>query len=272
MGFMDSMKSRLGFNRDDDEWDDGFDEYDEYDEYDEDPGDAYDEDSEDVADDGYEEDYVEEYADEGDDDYTDEYDLGQHQPGSNRENSVRLVTHDSRPSSYGVSSYGAARSGRYGEHSRYASRSSASSSDAGYRSSYGEGSAGAYRPSSEPHDASYGEATRSSYGDDMRPASSDSVGDEEPSDLSHVVVLSPSSYNEAEPIARTLKSNQAVVLALRDTRPELAKRILDFSFGVASALGCHVEKLDDRVFLITHKPNGLSEGERKYLVELGIIR
>jgi len=231
MSFMDSVKSRFG--RKDDDWDDGFDEYeDDYEEED----DGYVDDGDEGSSDGY---YEDDY-DAEDEEYADEYDLGQRQPGSDRDNSVRLVTHDSRQSSYGVRPVG------------YSAPSAPS----------GEYSYGARRSESA-----------SSYAADTRETTSaESVYDEEPSDLSHVVVLSPTSYNDVEPVASTLKSNQAVVLALRETRPELAKRVLDFSFGVASALGCHVEKLDERVFLITHKPNGLNEGERQYLVNLGIIR
>ena len=79
-------------------------------------------------------------------------------------------------------------------------------------------------------------------------------------------------YNEGKDIASTFKSGQAIVLTLKDSRPELGKRILDFSFGVASALGGRVEKLDDRVFLITHSPSGLAERDLADLRSQGVIR
>jgi len=61
----------------------------------------------------------------------------------------------------------------------------------------------------------------------------------------------PITYADAEQIARELKKGSVVVLDLRTTRPELAKRILDFSFGVASALDGQVERYVDRVYLFT---------------------
>ena len=61
----------------------------------------------------------------------------------------------------------------------------------------------------------------------------------------------PITYADAEQIAVELKKGSVVVLDLRTTRPDLAKRILDFSFGVASALDGQVERYADRVYLFT---------------------
>jgi len=61
----------------------------------------------------------------------------------------------------------------------------------------------------------------------------------------------PITYADAEQIAVELRKGSVVVLDLRTTRPELAKRILDFSFGVASALDGQVERYVDRVYLFT---------------------
>jgi len=61
----------------------------------------------------------------------------------------------------------------------------------------------------------------------------------------------PITYADAEQIAVELKKGSVVVLDLRTTRPDLAKRILDFSFGVASALDGQVERFADRVYLFT---------------------
>lgn len=270
MGFMDSMKSRLGFGGNQD-WDD-----DEYDDYD----------------DGYEDDYIDD-EDDGyvDDEPEEELDPGRYQPGSMRENSVRLVTHDAR-SGYGSGQ----RQGRYGDRasgydlqdndvqSRDASepeflknRGSAPASDvdAVRRQNYGV---------SEPKStfntnasSRYTAAPSHSDAHGYRQSASSEAGhvagvDNVSGGYSDLMVLSPTSYNEAQAIAQALKRGQTVVLSLKNTRSELAKRILDFSFGVASALGGRVEKLDDKVFLITHNPSGLSDKERRQLVDAGIIR
>lgn len=50
----------------------------------------------------------------------------------------------------------------------------------------------------------------------------------------------------------------------------LAKRILDFSFGVASALDANVECVGNKVFALT-RIDELTEAERSYLRTQGII-
>jgi cell division inhibitor SepF len=73
--------------------------------------------------------------------------------------------------------------------------------------------------------------------------------------------IRPMTYGDAEQVAQELKKGVLVVLDLRATRPELAKRILDFSFGVASALEGQVDRHIDRVYIFTR--NGpLTDGER----------
>lgn len=54
-------------------------------------------------------------------------------------------------------------------------------------------------------------------------------------------------------------------------RPELAKRILDFSFGVVSALGGTVEKISDKVFLLSHSSTGITAAEERRLRDAGVM-
>lgn len=83
-------------------------------------------------------------------------------------------------------------------------------------------------------------------------------------------VLKPASYAEVERIAKILKAGDAVVLALRNTPDPLAKRILDFSFGVSSALEANVECVADKVFAIT-RGNALTDAERVSLRSQGVL-
>lgn len=82
-------------------------------------------------------------------------------------------------------------------------------------------------------------------------------------------VIKPLAYNDAEAISTALKLGDAVVLCLTGTPDALAKRILDFSFGVASALDANVESVGNKVFALT-RINELSEGERSYLRSQGL--
>ena len=79
-----------------------------------------------------------------------------------------------------------------------------------------------------------------------------------------LTVIKPTAYGDVERVARAVKSGDIVVLAMRATPDDLSKRILDFSFGVASALDANVECPGDKVFAIA-RGNALSEDEKRRL-------
>lgn len=85
-----------------------------------------------------------------------------------------------------------------------------------------------------------------------------------------ITVLKPASYGEVERIAKALKAGDAVVLALRNTPDSLAKRILDFSFGVSSALDASVDCVAEKVFVIT-RGAALSDAEKTNLRNQGVL-
>jgi cell division inhibitor SepF len=84
------------------------------------------------------------------------------------------------------------------------------------------------------------------------------------------IIIMPTSYAEAESVAKSLKKENAVVLVLTQTRPELAKRILDFSFGAAAMAEASVESIGERVYALTssHK---LTDVEIEQLRSRGIL-
>jgi len=75
-------------------------------------------------------------------------------------------------------------------------------------------------------------------------------------------ILRPASYSEVERIAKIIRAGDVVVLCLRNTPDQLAKRILDFSFGVSSALDATVDCIADKVFVIIH---GRALGEDEFV-------
>ena len=79
-----------------------------------------------------------------------------------------------------------------------------------------------------------------------------------------LTVVKPTVYGDVERVARAVKSGDIVVLVMRNTPDELSKRILDFSFGVASALDANVECPGDKVFAIA-RGNALTEDEKRRL-------
>ena len=63
-------------------------------------------------------------------------------------------------------------------------------------------------------------------------------------------ILKPSSYSDAEQVAKIIRAGDVVVLSMRNTPDQLAKRILDFSFGAASALDATVDCIAEKVFVV----------------------
>ncbi|MDR0308665.1 MAG: cell division protein SepF [Coriobacteriales bacterium] len=76
-----------------------------------------------------------------------------------------------------------------------------------------------------------------------------------------IVRMSPQNYGEIESVAPTLRNGDIVVLDLTAVRPELAKRLLDFSFGVTSAFEGNVDRHGDRVYVLTTR-SPLTEVEK----------
>lgn len=85
-----------------------------------------------------------------------------------------------------------------------------------------------------------------------------------------ISVIKPVSYSDVERVAKTVKSGDVVVLCLRNTPDALSKRILDFSFGVASALDASVECPGDKVFSIS-RGSALSDDEKRRLRNQGVL-
>lgn len=84
------------------------------------------------------------------------------------------------------------------------------------------------------------------------------------------VVIRPESYAESEQVAVNIRRGNAVVLVLTLTRPELAKRILDFSFGAAAVSEGQVASIGERIYAITTE-HELTETELELLQARGII-
>ena len=85
-----------------------------------------------------------------------------------------------------------------------------------------------------------------------------------------LTVIKPTIYGDVERVAHAVKLGDVVVLVMRSTPEDLSKRILDFSFGVASALDANVECPGDKVFAIA-RGNGLTEDEKRRLRNQGAL-
>ena len=83
----------------------------------------------------------------------------------------------------------------------------------------------------------------------------------------HLVV--PRSFNDAQSIADRFKDSTPVILNLQGADTELSKRLIDFSSGLTYALNGGMQRIADKVFLLTPQNVEVSAEERARLIERG---
>jgi cell division inhibitor SepF len=87
-----------------------------------------------------------------------------------------------------------------------------------------------------------------------------------------VHVAAPSEFADAQEIADRFRNGQPVIVNLGTTYRELGHRMIDFCSGVAYALGGTMDKVADKVFLMTPSNFELSAEEKRRLQERGLYR
>jgi cell division inhibitor SepF len=85
----------------------------------------------------------------------------------------------------------------------------------------------------------------------------------------HLVV--PKSFNDAQQIADQYKDSIPVILNLQQTDTDLSKRLIDFSSGLTYALNGGMQRIADKVFLLTPRNVEVSAEERARLIEKGFF-
>jgi cell division inhibitor SepF len=83
----------------------------------------------------------------------------------------------------------------------------------------------------------------------------------------HLVV--PRSFNDAQTIADRFKSYTPVILNLQGVDSELSKRLIDFASGLTYALDGGMQRIADKVFLLTPANVEVSAEQRAQLLERG---
>jgi cell division inhibitor SepF len=83
----------------------------------------------------------------------------------------------------------------------------------------------------------------------------------------HLVV--PRAFNDAKGIADRFKAQMPVIINLQSADTELSKRLIDFASGLTYALDGSMQRVADRVFLLTPRDVELSAEERARALERG---
>jgi cell division inhibitor SepF len=83
----------------------------------------------------------------------------------------------------------------------------------------------------------------------------------------HLVI--PRSFNDAQQIADKFKESIPVILNLQSTDQDLSKRLIDFTSGLTYALNGGMQRVADKVFLLTPRNVEVSAEERARMLERG---
>ncbi|TMK71100.1 MAG: cell division protein SepF [Actinobacteria bacterium] len=83
----------------------------------------------------------------------------------------------------------------------------------------------------------------------------------------HLVI--PRSFNDAQQIADKFKDSIPVILNLQSSDQDLSKRLIDFASGLTYALDGGMQRVADKVFLLTPRNVEVSAEQRAQLLERG---
>jgi cell division inhibitor SepF len=85
----------------------------------------------------------------------------------------------------------------------------------------------------------------------------------------HLVV--PKSFNDAQEVADKFKDSIPVVLNLQGIDTDLSKRLIDFASGLTYALDGGMQRIADKVFMLTPRNVEISAEQRATLIEKGFF-
>ncbi len=86
-----------------------------------------------------------------------------------------------------------------------------------------------------------------------------------------VGVVPPRTFNDAQQIADQFKRGNPVIVNLQTTDADLAKRIIDFGSGLTYGLDGSMQRIADKVFLLTPPDVDVSAEDRAAMAESGFF-
>ena len=84
--------------------------------------------------------------------------------------------------------------------------------------------------------------------------------------------MEPHGFNDAQEVGDRLKANQPVIVNLQGLGRDLQRRLIDFSSGLAYAVGGTMSRVADQVFLLTPADVEVSQEEKERLQAKGLYR
>jgi cell division inhibitor SepF len=123
---------------------------------------------------------------------------------------------------------------------------------------------------------------RAEHGVTVRPIARDEAADISPqraavvrtmpTSSARVHVVEPQGFNDAQEVGDRLKAGQPVILNLQGVSRELQRRLIDFSSGLAYAVGGSMSRVAEQVFMLTPSNVEVSPEEKERLQARGLYR
>jgi cell division inhibitor SepF len=84
-------------------------------------------------------------------------------------------------------------------------------------------------------------------------------------------MVEPKSFNDAEQIGQKFKADIPVIINLQAADAELAKRLIDFSSGLTYGLDGGIQRVAEKVFLLSPHNVEVSAEDKRWLREKGFF-
>ncbi len=84
-------------------------------------------------------------------------------------------------------------------------------------------------------------------------------------------IVEPKSFEEAKALADKFKQGTPIIMNLTMTKPDVAKRLIDFASGLTYGLDGGLQKVSDKVFMLSPKNVEVSDADRRRLQSTGLF-
>ena len=92
-----------------------------------------------------------------------------------------------------------------------------------------------------------------------------------PSKQVRMHMVEPKSFNDAEQIGQKFKSDIPVIINLQQADAELSKRLIDFASGLTYGLEGGIQRVAEKVFLLSPHNVEVSAEDKRWLREKGFF-
>lgn len=103
------------------------------------------------------------------------------------------------------------------------------------------------------------------------PPAGDDARDRRHVGAGQVHITNPTTFNDVEEVGEKFRDGIPVIMNLAGASESVAKRMLDFASGLIFGLDGRIERVGDRVFLLTPVGLDVSTEERRRLSERGFF-